>query len=127
MSTEMKFRAYHPDWNEMVYNTNWNFRKREFTPFEFMVGFSDYPQDEQWKVMRHIGRKDINGQDIYENDIVDWDSGRGEVFYRDDEARFLHTWEEKMNPGTHRPSKAFWDRVKVIGNTYEDPELLEIE
>ena len=78
--------------------------------------------------MQYTGLKDKNDKEIYESDIVDWDNGRGFVFYY--EGAFYHEYREKMDGKlieVYRPSKRMWDIVEVIGNIYENPELLENE
>jgi hypothetical protein len=74
------------------------------------------------------GLTDADGNEIWEEDIVDWADGRGVVYWHDDKARYLHAFAEKIDGdfnGSHRPPKALWDKVRVIGNRYEDPNLLE--
>jgi len=92
-------------------------------------GFGMAAEDnEQYEVMFATGLTDAEGNEIWEGDIVDWADGRGVVYWNDDKARYLHGFAEKIDGdfnGFHRPPKAMWDRVRVIGNRYEDPNLLE--
>lgn len=73
--------------------------------------------------MRYTGLKDINGKDIYEGDIIrvnidgKWYVGEvifsnGSFVYRTKEFQWLGGFTGK-------------DQVEVIGNIYENPELLE--
>ena len=72
-------------------------------------------------VGQYIGKKDVSGQKIYEGDIVDWEDGRGKVWFND--GQFVHTFAEKISGyETFRPSKRFWNQVKVIGNEYEEAD-----
>lgn len=54
MNREIKFRAYHPNFGEMVYGdmNNILYEKREFMMM-FDVGFSDYPES-GWSIMQYI-------------------------------------------------------------------------
>jgi uncharacterized phage protein (TIGR01671 family) len=77
------------------------------------------------------GILDSNGKEIYEGDILKFtpkyktDSKFvGEVFYREDDGAFYHTFEEG------RPSKRLWGafsnyEYKIIGNIFENPKLLK--
>ncbi len=80
-------------------------------------------QPDEIEVMLYTGLSDRYGKEIWEGDIlcfVPMDSPKFrkpfkpfEVFWREEEARFCD-WSPK-------------DTVEVIGNIYENPELLEKE
>jgi len=71
MDNRFQFRAWHPEWNKMVYSTQHHecFGKREFTPWLFPIGFSRYPQDDRWIFMQCTGILDKNKTMLYEDDI----------------------------------------------------------
>ena len=74
-------------------------------------------------VMQYTGLKDKNGKEIYEGDIVQYDLAQekypslavGEIVWNQD--RFEHS--------RYSAEGYFWDKMKVIGNIYENPELLK--
>lgn len=93
-------------------------------------------------LMQYIGLKDKNGKEIYEYDILkfchkdggEW-FGFGYCFYDIDETCFCHTYHEvfdnKIEYDSQRPSKRFWANsnitCEILGNKYENPELLKGE
>ena len=87
------------------------------------------PEDQHYlKIMQYTGLKDKNGKEIYEGDIVNW---------------FLHTlkrkyvsvieWDDdlasfclKNKDWTEFDFIKVFSSLEVIGNIYENPELLEV-
>lgn len=100
-----------------------------------LEGGWDYQgEDDTAVVMQHTGLKDNNGVEIYEGDIVklsmdNWVSGNGEmhtletVSYSTEFAGFLPFVE----PYDYQESvlEVHKNSIEVIGNIYENPELLE--
>lgn len=76
-------------------------------------------------IMQYIGLKDINGKEIYEGDIMKAEDGTWEVQWRD-AANFA-----LINDAKQEGSVAFADgtyaleETEIIGNIYENPELLK--
>ena len=75
-------------------------------------------------VMMSTGLKDINDTEIYEGDIIK--NSYDEIYTVKwfDAGFYL---EEKYNGGFDYHELHFGDNKKVIGNIYENPELLEDE
>ena len=63
------------------------------------------------------GLKDKNGELIYEGDIISRGEDRGVIKYDDETASYYIRWKE---------SETFIEDCEVIGNIYENPELLEV-
>ncbi|MBO3634415.1 MULTISPECIES: YopX family protein [Bacillus] len=127
---EIKFRAYHTekrdgqefprmmDWDEILNND-----EEELASY-FRNEFSNVSP-----LMQYTGLKDKNGRDIYEGDVVKFKSAYCEnkiikavVKFKDSLGSFV------FNMGD---DQGFWRmdasirEIEVIGNIYEDPELLE--
>ena len=82
-------------------------------------------------LMQSTGLFDKNGKEIFENDIVEWehkDTGqlvRGIIKY-DTELGFWWMTDVRFNNLTAIGYLAN-QKVTVLGNIYENPELLEVE
>lgn len=72
-----------------------------------------------------LNKYDVNNQELYTSDIVEWDQGKGFIFYDSDYTEFKHTYIEKIDPDCERPPKKYWKRIKKIGNRWKNPELLK--
>jgi len=124
----IKFRAWDKEENEMIYGLNqmvWNWDLARNKP-EILF-------DGEIPITQFTGLKDKNGKEIYEGDVVkiqhpyknrcwigeiifDEYAFNGKDFYM---AGFIHF---------DNPSDLFvegTDFIEIIGNIYENPELLE--
>jgi len=144
---EIKFRAWDEKYRIMIYPENLDkilkrfegtdaffedplYAPDELYPFseiKFLRGISILQEEykDRLKIMQYTGLRDKNGREIYEGDIV----------------RFKDWWDEEMVGEVRYSEKDmaftivndFWDGfpimyaddLEVIGNIYENPELLE--
>lgn len=124
---DIKFRAFHKETKEM-----YGIRRIDFSVNEVIVDKLikewGYPcvNMEKIEIMQYTGLKDINGVEIYEGDILFHPlQGRRKVYYPYSE-RVASYGLRDIDSGfgsTLQDSHAVWE---VIGNIWENPELLGI-
>lgn len=143
MNREIKFRAWNTgirmnrgmySWEEMIDSLD-----SEINPYKSL--FAPFLQSEQFKenpwiiLMQYTGLKDKNGTEIYEGDIVEtfdgYRGGKGEVkwFAEWEGAWFYGYYLVNGNNPQYRISFPQMETkfIEVIGNIYENPELLKNE
>lgn len=146
MIKEIKFRAWHIkdqkmiDWS-LICQTALN---RGECPLMYhvlsVIGRYHY------QVMQFTGMKDKDGRDIYEGDLIRYEQSTkdgsriviGEVVYRKDlccfqgleKLQFENSYRIlSADPYDYKnPNKVYFDpTVEVVGNVYENPNLIEKE
>ena len=82
-------------------------------------------EKERFELMEYTGLKDKNGREIYEGDFIQNDSAIGEVEWVQEHCAFMAF---TRNPSFYRhlESDGQLNLTEVIGNIYENPELLEV-
>lgn len=109
---EIKFRAW--DKQNETFHT-WGALKH--LP---LWGYLDNPT---YELMQYTGLKDKNGKEIYEGDILQYKDSYGKSC----------RYEVKMQIDRNISGFTFWSNMgviypnKIIGNIYENPELLKHE
>ena len=119
---EIKFRAWDKENKEMldIKDLHWDDCTREFSIRTTM--YSDYFDVEDMILMQYTGLKDKNRKEIYEGDIVK------SYYYIDTtngEQERYHQKEVKFNEISCEYNINAFENLEVIGNIYENPELLK--
>ena len=122
MQRTIKFRAWDKTLNKIHC---WSTIENHFTLEELL-------DDNFFEAMQYTGLKDEYDTEIYEGDIVEIAEQpllRFEIVYSTEHAAFMRRWLSSLVSVTREcgseehipPNTTFW---KVIGNRYENPELL---
>ena len=136
MNREIKFRAWHNIEKEMreVAMLRWEdgrmSRIAGYWKETRNNGWTDHdPLEGKYVLMQYTGLKDKNGKEIYEGDVLKWkyvnDNGyrRREfvtifsVFYNEGTAEYKTSDGDSLYTCLN-------DSIEVIGNIYENPELI---
>lgn len=139
MAREIKFRAFDKsDGRMLVVAEPQEQGKREYYPFEVQVGFSHFDKNDII-LMQWTGLQDKNFNDVYEGDIVrfvKWNKQSGgnleivgEVKWNNQGGGMWITngkyYTILQDLVTFGGETFVMERLEIIGNIYENPELLK--
>ena len=116
MQREIKFRAWDKQEGKMYEWENFGFGRRDlYLNWNRVIGDPD-----RFNIMQFTGLKDKNGKEIYEEDILRIGEGLiREVYWDEDNSRWGMKDQTTFGP-------IIFERwAEVIGNIYENPELLK--
>ena len=119
---EIKFRAWHKEKKIMGEVLGIDILHKEIFFSNEDVDCYEHTAFKYIELMEYTGLKDMMGKEIYEGDIVTLHNGKYKVIFNTEEARFvLRNDEFEMNiPFTNNNN----ERMEVLVNVYENPELL---
>lgn len=118
---EIEFRAWDKYENRMYSNVESGIYQDpdEILPFHKILEFASY------EVMQYTGLHDKNGQKIFEGDIF---------IMGDRNIKHIVEWHDSGFMGKQNRTLGsyvgltYWnDRIEIIGNIHENPELLEVK
>ena len=120
---EIKFRAWHKNANYMCMNVTTNLLNKEYLVFMQYTGLKDKNSQEIYegdilrcKCLKRNSYEDVKERFKYKNSLVEWWSSGVNLGYR--------LKDSKGKTMMIKPSSLKSMEVEVIGNVYENPELL---
>lgn len=131
MNREIKFRAWHKDLKKMfkigqitLEEGTWNFESND----RGFIGMS-IPYQPSFVLMQYTGLHDKNGKEIYDGDIVYCQTkyGKAKAIIKFIDGKFVAYWNSALTHpenGHHIACYEINKRFEVIGNIYDNPELL---
>lgn len=136
---EIKFRAWdkeneqmHKEIEDLENNPNYIiFTTNDEMADEQPESFGDYLYSTRYEVMQYTGLKDIKGKDIYEGDILDGSYINPltkkvvKKYYQVAYENGCYNAYAKNHPFGSTVLYFINTKSEVIGNIYENPELLE--
>lgn len=117
MTNEIRFRAFSKPDKVMIYDLN--------SPYLYHGKLISFEAD---ILMRGLGLRDIKGKHIYEGDIVKCHNNHNIAIVKwENELDYVGFCLKiiKMNPMVIGFSYELYQKLEVIGNIHENPELLE--
>jgi len=135
---EIKFRAWDKTENRMARNVEeLKFNSRGIYAVVLNhLGFEMRRRAKDIELIQYTGLKDKNGKEIYEGDVVAFEDSDGGYEYPDvvvntgiveyGELRFYFTNRVAAEMDDFYIKDGRCDDVEVIGNIYENPEMLEV-
>lgn len=116
---DIKFRAWDKTINYMDYRVRFSHFEDGIEVLDSWSSWRELKKDE-YELMQYTGRKDSDGVEIYEGDILQSEHYlRYQVVFKGD------CWRCEPLKRNVFKNRFIGRDLKVIGNIYENPELLE--
>ena len=117
----IKFRAWDKENKEMV-------EVELLGKRVLLVKDGEWENIENFEVMQYTGLKDKNGKEIYEGDLLKHPTGVvAEIKYENDVASFVAVYTANDDMEMNHLDREIIKKCEVVGNIFENPELLEVE
>ena len=126
-----KFRAWHKTWEELGKVKRIRFDDEGNISTVFIqsetLGSNAYLKDIE--LMQSTGLYDMEGTEVFEGDIVDYKGRKAVVKWHGSYASFIYIFVDELQKRVAGWSPLYlaYYHLKVIGNKFENHELLEVE
>ena len=127
-----KFRAWHNELSRMMLVKTMFFFAGGLEELELNDSvMNDYitAYPDEIELMQSTGLKDKNGKEIFEGDIVDYKGREAVIKWHGSYASFIYRFVDGLQERFSEWDPLFlaYYNFEVIGNIYENPELLEVK
>nr|DAQ96900.1 MAG TPA: YopX protein [Caudoviricetes sp.] len=123
-----RFRAWDKVFKEMV-QVNALVLDEQVVKVTYKNGNVAKEDMKEYELMQSTGLKDKNGKEIFEGDIVDYKGRKAVVKWHGSYASFIYRFVDELNERVSEWHPLFlaYYHFEIVGNIYENPELLEVE
>lgn len=96
---------------------------------EFVTSPPDYVFVDHLVIMQSTGLKDKNGKEIFEGDIVDYKGRKAVIKWHGSYASFIYRFVDELKERVSERYPLFlaYYHFEIIGNIYENKDILEVE
>lgn len=124
-----KHRAWDKETQTMLDVSLIDFKKSVLVGEHWEFGETNFINFDDVNLMQSTGLFDKNGKEIFEKDILDYNGRKVIVKWHGSYASFIYEFvDELQNRKTEwKPLYLSYYHFKIIGNVYQNPELLELE
>lgn len=126
----IRFRAWHNTWEEMCEVKRIRFDDEGNITTVLVKGeaFGSNAHLEEIEPMQSTGLKDKNGKEIFEKDILDYNGRKVIVKWHGSYACFIYEFVDELKNRTAewQPLYLTYYKFEIVGNSLENPELLEV-
>lgn len=121
------FRAWDKEFKEMVHVNALVFDEQVIKA-TYQNGNIVKEDVKNYELMQSTGLHDKNGKEIFEKDILDYNSRKVIVKWHGSYACFIYEFVDELKNRTTewQPLYLSYYKFEIIGNSLENPELLEV-
>ena len=122
-----RFRAWDKETKTMIEVSSINFEEHLILGGYWEFGQTESIKFDEIELMQSTGLKDKNGKEIFEGDIVDYKGRKAVIKWHGSYASFIYRFVDELQERASDWEPLFLAcyHFEVIGNIYENPELLE--